>query len=140
MRRLEDKLFTMNNLAFVIPTYRALYLRDTLNSLAEQTCQDFRVYIGNDASPDDIDAIVEEFREKLDIIYYRFEENLGGKDLVSHWQRCIDLCKDEEWICLFSDDDILEPKCVESFNEFKEKEKFYVLHFNLHIADNKENY
>lgn len=127
----------MKELAFVIPTYRALYLKDTLNSLAEQTCQDFRVYIGNDASPDDIDAIVEEFRNKLDIEYYGFEENLGGKDLVSHWQRCIDLCKDEEWICLFSDDDILEPRCVEAFMACIQKEEVDVLHFNLSII-NKE--
>lgn len=127
----------MKSLAFVIPTYRALYLKDTLNSLVNQTCQDFSVYVGDDASPDDIESIINEFWDRLDIIYRRFEENLGGKDLVGHWERCVKLCQDEEWVCLFSDDDILEPRCVESFLAYDKKGQVDVMHFNLSII-NKE--
>lgn len=125
----------MKSLAFVIPSYRAVFLKDTLNSLANQTCQDFRVYIGNDASPDNIESIVEEFHDKLEIVYQRFEYNLGSQDLVSHWKRCVEMCQDEEWICLFSDDDILEPNCVEAFLTCKRKDQVDVLHYNLNIID-----
>lgn len=125
----------MSNLAFVIPAYRSLYLRDTLNSLANQTCQDFSVYVGDDASLDNIKGIIDEFRDRLDIVYHRFDANLGGKDLVSHWERCIKLCNDEEWVCLFSDDDILEPRCVEAFMECDMREHVDVLHYNLSIIN-----
>jgi hypothetical protein len=48
------------------------------------------------------------------MVYHRFADNLGKKDLVAQWERCIALT-DEPWIWLFCDDDVMDPDCVSSF-------------------------
>jgi glycosyltransferase involved in cell wall biosynthesis len=101
-------------LAIVIPAYKSAFLRQVLESIAGQTCRDFQVYIGDDASPEDIKDIVREFSGTLPIVYQRFDRNLGSVSLVKHWQRCISLSC-EPWIWLFSDDDLMDENCVERF-------------------------
>ena len=59
---------------------------------------------------------------------------MGGKSLVKQWERCIDLVGDEEWIWLFSDDDLADPNCVENFYRHS-KEKYNLLHFNVRVVD-----
>lgn len=127
-------------LAIIIPSFKGLYLDQTLKSLQEQTDKRFRVYIGDDASKEDLKSIVEEYCNDLDIIYYRFEKNLGGKDLVAHWHRCIELVQEEDWIWLFSDDDILDSNCVEYFyNSLELNVNTKLFHFNVNIIDKDNN-
>ncbi|MGV3704180.1 MAG: glycosyltransferase family 2 protein [Arcticibacter sp.] len=104
-----------NRLAIVIPAYKLTYFRETLESMSAQECQDFTVYIGDDASPEDLASLVDEYSCRIPIVYRRFEENLGGNDLVAHWERCISMTEGEEWIWLFSDDDVMEASCVKNF-------------------------
>jgi glycosyltransferase involved in cell wall biosynthesis len=103
------------SLAVIVPAYRVRYLRAALDSLAAQTARDFRIYVFDDASPDDIAGVVAEYRDHLPLEYHRFEKNLGGKSLVAHWERCIARTGDEPWLWLFSDDDIAAPDCVKVF-------------------------
>jgi hypothetical protein len=93
--------------------------------------------VGDDNSPDDLKSIVSEYVNRLDIVYYRFSDNLGGKDLVGHWERCVDLTKGELWVCLFSDDDVMSENCVEEFyRALKTHQKRYDLyHFNVNIIN-----
>lgn len=105
----------MNGLAIVIPAYKPWFLEAALESIAAQEGGGFRVYVGDDASPHDLEPIVERFRDRIDLVYRRFEENLGGKDLAAQWERCIAL-SDEPWIWLFSDDDVMGPGCVAAFH------------------------
>lgn len=107
-----------SNLAIIIPAYKAAFLRETLASLVAQTDQDFVVYIGDDCSPEDLGNIVDSYKSLMEIIYKRFDENAGGKSLVSQWKRCIELST-EKYIWLFSDDDILPPDAVERFRKFE---------------------
>lgn len=102
-----------HRLAIIIPAYKAKFLPAALDSIAAQTCKDFTLYVGDDCSPDPIDKIVEQYRDKIGLVYQRFDRNLGGKDLVAQWERCIAMSKDEPYIWLFSDDDVMEPNCVE---------------------------
>lgn len=104
-----------NDLAIVIPAYKADFFRQTLESIANQTCKDFVLYIGDDASPYHLQDIIIDFEARIDIKYKRFEENLGGTDLIAQWERCIELSKLEKWIWLFSDDDLMDRNCVENF-------------------------
>lgn len=102
-------------LAIIIPYFKILFLEEALQSLANQTDKRFNVYIGNDASPDDPLEIIAKFQEKFKIVYHRFETNLGGISLVQQWERCIDLSKDEKWLMILGDDDVLSSNCIENF-------------------------
>ena len=130
----------MFELAIIIPAYKAYFLSRTLDSLSKQTCKNFVVYVGDDASPDNIKSVVDDYKDQINLCYYRFEDNLGGRNLVGHWERCIDLSKGEPWIWLFSDDDEMESLCVEYF--FKEIESgspYDLYHFDVDIIDEHSN-
>jgi glycosyltransferase involved in cell wall biosynthesis len=124
-------------LAIVVPAYKPEHLSEAMESLARQTSRDFSVVVGDDASPSDLASIVEPFRSRLDLSYVRFEENLGGRDLVGHWQRCLDLVAEgTEWIWLFSDDDVADPECVQEFHRRRvDFPGCEVFHFDIDIID-----
>lgn len=125
-----------NKLAIVIPAYKSTFLAAALDSIAAQTCKDFTLYIGDDCSPNPIGEIVDRYRDKVSLVYKRFDTNLGGKDLVAQWERCIDMTQGEEWIWLFSDDDVMEKMCVEEFyNAIKANPSAGLLHFNVDCLD-----
>jgi len=105
----------MNDLAIVIPAYKGTYFDQTLNSLAGQTNKNFTVYIGDDCSPHPLQHIADRYREQLDIRYTRFSNNIGARNLVLQWKRSIGLTRGEQWLCLFSDDDLMDDHCVENF-------------------------
>lgn len=128
------------SLAIVIPAYKDTFLDMTLESLSRQTNKDFRVYIGDDSSPYDLESIVSKYREVLNIRYVRFPDNIGGKDLVAQWERCVSLTHDEEWIWLFSDDDYLSPDCVDSFYQaVSAYPRYDVYRFNVQVVGREQN-
>ena len=128
------------SLAIVIPAYKDTFLNMTLESLSWQTNKNFKVYIGNDSSPYDLESIVNKYRAVLNIRYVRFPDNMGGKDLVAQWERCISLTCDEEWIWLFSDDDYLSPDCVDSFYQAVSMYPRYdVYRFNVQVVGREQN-
>jgi glycosyltransferase involved in cell wall biosynthesis len=120
------------SLAIVIPAYKSEFLDETLTSIAAQTNKNFRLYIGDDNSPYHLYNIISRFESILDITYVKFPDNLGGKNLVKQWQRCIDMVGNEQWLWLFSDDDFMENTCVEAFyNELDiTSQRFDVYRFN----------
>lgn len=125
-------------LAIVIPAYKSTFLYQTLESIASQSDKRFTLYIGDDCSPYNIKSIVDDFKDRIEIVYHRFENNLGGKDLVAQWERCIALTKDEPYIWLFSDDDVMDSHCVEEFyksvNDHPDAEVF---RFDVKVVDGK---
>lgn len=132
----------MNSLAIVIPYYRKAFFRETIESLVEQTDKRFRVYIGDDASPEEALDIFSSFEPQLNIIYRSFKENFGSKSLVLHWDRCIELIQDEQWIMILGDDDVLDKKLVEVFYknlEIIEKNKLSVVKFSTKVIDKNSN-
>lgn len=122
-------------IAIIIPAYKPDYLASSLNSLANQIDKDFAIYIGDDCSPFDLWTIIEPFKETLDITYIRFENNLGGQDLVAHWNRCLKMIKGEEFFIMFSDDDLMESTCISSLKDAVKSFDADVFHFNLQIID-----
>jgi GT2 family glycosyltransferase len=127
----------MGKLAIVIPAFKPNFLQQSLESIVNQTNTDFVVYIGDDNSPFDLLKIIRPFNNKMEINYYRFEANLGSVDLVSQWNRCIELTNDEEWIWLFSDDDIMQSNCIDKFFEILRKTNnfFDIYRFNTKRID-----
>lgn len=102
-------------LAIIIPYFKFTFFEATLISLANQTNQRFKVYIGDDASPEDCSKLLEKFKGRFDFEYYRFENNLGGTSLARQWERCIALSENEEWLMILGDDDLLAEDCVANF-------------------------
>lgn len=102
-------------LAIVIPYYKITFFEETLNSLANQTNMNFKVYIGDDASPEDPKSLLKSYHHCLDLKYERFDNNLGASSLVQHWDRCIKMTDGEEWLMILGDDDVLNHNLVESF-------------------------
>ena len=99
-----------------LPT-RGVSLRKRSTQLQFRPIKDeFVLYIGDDASPERLDKIVESYQNKVNLVYHRFSENMGGKDLVAHWERCIQLSA-EPFIWLFSDDDLMPADGVERVME-----------------------
>jgi glycosyltransferase involved in cell wall biosynthesis len=103
-------------LAIVIPAFKADFFEASLESIARQTRRDFIVYVGDDASPHDLEGICRRFDHQLPLRYTRFTSNLGQSDLVAQWERCVALSS-EPWIWLFSDDDLMDPGCVAALHE-----------------------
>ena len=48
----------------------------------------------------------------------KFQSNLGGNDLAKHWNRCLDLVENEEWIMILGDDDFLDDDVISEFCKF----------------------
>jgi glycosyltransferase involved in cell wall biosynthesis len=129
-------------IAIVIPFYKIFFFEDTLQSLANQTDKRFRIYIGDDASPDDISNLLLKYTGQFDFEYFRFSNNLGGKSLVKQWERCIDLVKDEKWLMVLGDDDVLENNCISLFYENLyeiEKQDIKVIRFATVVIDKEGN-
>ncbi len=102
-------------LAIIIPYYKRTFFAATLQSLANQTDKRFKVYIGDDASTEDCSELLAGFKDQFDFEYHRFENNLGGTSLTQQWERCIAYTKNEEWLLILGDDDVLGKDCVEGF-------------------------
>lgn len=129
-------------LAIVIPFFKLDFFSKTLNSLANQTNKEFNVYIGNDNSLENPKYLLEEFKNKLDITYHKFENNLGSIALTKHWHRCIDLVKTEQWIMILGDDDVLSDNVVEEFyNNINEIEtlKIDVIRYSTFRIDENDH-
>lgn len=102
-------------LAIIIPYYKLTFFEETLQSLAHQTDQRFKVYIGDDASPENPTYLLANYQGNFDFVYHRFESNLGGISLTQQWERCIALTGEEEWLMILGDDDYLGKNVVQRF-------------------------
>lgn len=123
-------------LAIVIPAYRKEFLGRALASIARQTDKRFRLYVGDDCSPAELESLVQSGAGGCELVYRRFEENLGARSLVQQWDRCVKLSR-EPWVWLFSDDDVMEPGCVAAFYQTLEETHaaFELYRFNTFIID-----
>jgi len=121
-------------LAIVIPYYKLTFFQETLRSLANQKNKRFKVYIGDDASTENPTKLLDKYKGKFDF-------NLGGVSLVKHWERCIELTEDEEWIMLLGDDDYLDENVVASWylNLKKIENKTNVVRFATIVINEKNN-
>lgn len=128
-------------LAIVIPFYKLDFFNQTLHSLSVQMDKRFRVYIGNDASPDNPKPILEKYKDSFQYEYVEFDTNLGGESLVKQWERCIEKIKDEKWLTILGDDDTLSENFTkEVYANLKEIEnqKINVVRFATQVIDEND--
>lgn len=129
-------------LAIVIPYYKLTFFKETLDSLANQTDKRFKLYIGDDASPENPKKLLTQYKKHFNYSYHRFETNLGRSNLIQQWERSVALSKDEEWLMVLGDDDELGSNVVEELyallNERKNL-KTDLIRFNLKTVDSLGN-
>lgn len=102
-----------------IPAFKRSYLKEAIDSCLAQTYEDFELIIVNDASPEDLDSIVNSYSDNR-IRYYKNETNIGGKDPVANWNKCLSYAQGE-FFCLLCDDDIYAPSFLETMLSLAEK-------------------
>ncbi len=105
-----------NRLGVFIPAWKPRHLGEALASLAAQSDVRFNVYVGDDGGAPEIGEIVAGFSGPCRLTDRRFDQHLGSESLVRQWNRCVQL-GDEEWVWLFSDDDVADSACVRRFYE-----------------------
>lgn len=104
----------MKKLAIVIPYYKIDFFEDTIKSVAAQNDKNFKLYIGNDASPDDPLPVIRKYLKEGDYQYIKYTGNVGGKNLALQWERILAHVK-EEWFQILGDDDMIAENFVEEF-------------------------
>ncbi|GGF68768.1 glycosyltransferase family A protein [Wenyingzhuangia marina] len=102
-------------LAILIPYYKKDFFQETFDSLLNQTCHKFNVYIGDDCSPYNFESEINKETLPFNLTYKRYHENLGGQSLVKHWNRCLTILNDEKWFMILGDDDVLQNNFVDEF-------------------------
>ena len=102
-----------------IPAYKEAFLKECIQSILDQTYRDFELVIVNDASPEDIDSVVNSFNSPL-IRYYTNEKNFGAENVVDNWNKCLSYARGDFFI-LMGDDDKMSPDYLEEFAALIEK-------------------
>lgn len=105
--------------SITIPAYKKKFLQDAIESCLVQTYSNFELIIVDDASPEDLILIVEQFHDER-IRYYRNEKNFGAIDVVDNWNKCLEYATGDYIICM-GDDDKLLPNCLEKYIRLMEK-------------------
>ena len=99
--------------SITIPAYKSAFLSEAIESCLAQTYKDFELIIVDDASPENIKGVVNQFNDRR-IRYYRNETNCGVIDIVNNWNICLSYACGEYIICM-GDDDCLLPCCLEEY-------------------------
>jgi len=102
-----------------IPAYKGKYLRESIESVLNQSYKDFELIVVDDASPENLYAIVEQFKDDR-IQFYRNEHNEGAVNVVDNWNKCLSLAHGD-YICLMGDDDIMGENYLKSMDAMSEK-------------------
>ncbi|MEC3907338.1 glycosyltransferase family A protein [Tamlana sp. 2201CG12-4] len=127
-------------LAIVVPYYKSYFFEETLKSLAIQTDNRFHVYIGDDASDESPEELLKKYEDQFAFTYHRFQYNLGGMSLVKQWERCLEMIKDEVWVQILGDDDVLSANTVSMFYEhlgIVDQEDSNVIRFATQVINEK---
>ena len=119
-----------------IPTYKNVFLKETIDSVLEQEYKDFEIIIVNDASPYDIDSIVSSYKDSR-IKYYTNKRNCGAKNVVDNWNICLSKACGDYIMCI-GDDDKITPNCLHDFANYIERYPLIdIFHAGTEIIDDK---
>lgn len=96
-----------------IPCYKDKFLAEAIDSILNQSLQDFEIVIVNDASPFGIDAVIAKYDDPR-IKYFKNKTNCGAINVVNNWNICLRHAEGE-YVILMGDDDKLETNCLEVY-------------------------
>ena len=97
----------------IIPNYNhAPYLKERIDSVLNQTYQDFEVIILDDCSPDNSVEVIEQYRSNPHVSHILINEQ-NTRNTFIQWERGISLAKGR-YIWIAESDDVAEPQLLET--------------------------
>lgn len=106
---------------FLLPAYKAKYLEQTLSSIKCQAYEGFKCIVSDDCSPENIKGIFEKVcGDDARFEYRRNVKNIGGSNLVTHWNLLVNMC-DTEYLIMAGDDDLYMPEFLLKVDELRRK-------------------
>lgn len=103
----------------VLPAFKLDFLKEAIDSILLQTYENFELIVVNDNPTSAIRGIVNDYDDSR-IRYYENQENQGGKDLIKHWNNCIQYASGE-YLIMASDDDVYSPEYIYEMMSLAEK-------------------
>lgn len=126
----------MPKFTIAIPAFKAKFLAEAIDSCLAQTFQDFELIIVDDASPEALENIVCQYKDKR-IRFFKNEQNCGAVNVVDNWNKCLEYARGEYIICM-GDDDRLLPECLNLYEGLIGKyPQLNVYHAWTQIIDDK---
>ena len=105
--------------SFVLPAYKRAFLKEAISSILAQTRRDFELVVVDDASPENLNEIVDGFSDSR-LSYFCNSGNIGGENLVAAWNKALEYAHGE-WCVLASDDDVYAPTFLEEMVRLAER-------------------
>lgn len=116
----------MPKVSVIIPNYNhALYLQERIDSVLNQTFQDFEVIILDDCSPDKSREIIEQYREHPKVNHIIYNEKNSGSTF-KQWEKGIELAIGK-YIWIAESDDWCENSFLENIIPELEKKESCVI-------------
>ena len=103
----------------LIPAYKSTYLKECIESILAQSYSNLELIIVDDASPEDLNAIVSQYNDAR-IHFYRNDVGFGAYNVVGNWNKCLEYATGDYALCM-GDDDMLMPCCLEEYVKLVEK-------------------
>lgn len=106
----------MSIVSVIVPNYNhGRYLKKRIESILEQTFQDFELILLDDASTDNSREVIESYRNNVHVTHIVYNENNGGTPF-KQWDKGIELASGE-WIWIAESDDFADDCFLESLIE-----------------------
>jgi len=123
-------------LSIAIPTYNRLnYLKECINSILNQTFQDFSIFVFDNASDEPVEKELKKMNDKR-IHFIGSDKNIGPTGNIN---RILNYPFKSEYLTIFHDDDVMHPKMLEIQTSFLNKNDdlvFVTSDFNQVSSDN----
>lgn len=126
-------------ISIILPSYNhAPFLKRRIDSILEQTFQDFELIILDDKSPDNSQEIIEQYRSNKHVSHIIYNESNSGSTFYQ-WNKGISLAKGE-YIWITESDDYADPTLLQSlYDNIKQKPNIVISYCESYKVDEKED-
>lgn len=125
----------MQRISVIIPNYNhALYLKERIDSVLNQTYSDFEIIILDDCSTDNSREVIESYRDNPKVSHIVYNEQNSGSTF-KQWKKGIELAQGE-WVWIAESDDVAGQKFLETLLAHISLDNHLVLAFSSSMEIN----
>jgi len=134
----------MAKISIAIPTWECYgkgseFLDDLLRTIEIQTFKDFEVVISDHSLNDDLLTVIDEFKNKFDIVYIKNENDRGNGP--ANTNNAIEHCNGNLIKIMFQDDFFYDDESLEKiYTSLSESDKMWLLNGCNHTADHGHSF